>query len=105
MKKDEFLGNAFPDTDPVYSAPMDEFEVKYLLLRNASWGFMGAIQTQQAKQIADVLLPFAYACKWHGSSVDGNSFNYPDLTTEDGVKEIFDETFCKQIAEFIRKAD
>ena len=102
-KKDEFLGNQFPDTDPVYSEPMGEFEVKYLLLRNASWGFMEAIQTQQAKQIADVLVPYALACKYHGRSVGGNTFTYPDLTTEDGVKHIFDEIFCKQIAEYVRK--
>ena len=102
-KKDEFLGNQFPDTDPVYSEPMGEFEVKYLLLRNASWGFMEAIQTQQAKQIADVLVPYAVACKYHGRPVSGETFTYPDLTKAEDVKEIFDEIFCKQIAEFVCK--
>ena len=103
MKKDDFLGEKFPDTEPIFSAPMDEHEVKYLLLRNASWGFMEAIQYQQAKQIADALVPYAVACKYHGRSVGGNTFTYPDLTKAEDVKEIFDEIFCKQIAEFVCK--
>ena len=104
MKKDDFLGQNCSDANHVLELgkPMDEYEVKYLTVRNAAWGFMSVIQHQQAKQIADVLLPFAYALKEYWGFHVKDTFNIPDLRTEDGVRSFFDDEVCKQIAVCIR---
>ena len=105
MKKDDFMGTTFPDTDDCYSAPMDEYEVKYLLLRNASYGLLKALITQQAKQIADVLLPLALTAAdyYKFPSQHAKGLEIPDLQTTEGVESFFDEALCKEIAEFVRK--
>ena len=105
MKKDDFMGTAFPDTDNYHSAPMDEYEVKYLLLRNASYGLIKALITQQAKQIADVLLPLALTAADYNKfpSKVANGLEIPDLQTTEGVESFFDEALCEEIAEYVRK--
>ena len=102
MKQNEFLGTDFPDTDPCYSAPMEEFEVKYLLLRNATAAFIQAIQQEQAKQIADVLLPVARIRHAYNQSTDGG-LKLPDFETAEGVESFFDKTFFRDISNNIRK--
>lgn len=103
MKQTEFFGKDLPEGNPVFSPPLNEWEVKYLTVRNASWGLMDVIQSQQAKQIAEVLVPFAYACHHHSGFDYKETFQYPDLRTDDGVRSFFDDELCKKIAEFVRK--
>ena len=93
----------FPDGSPVFSPPLNEWEVKYLTVRNASWGLMDLVQSQQAHQIAEVLVPFAYACQHHSGFDYKCAFKYPDLRTQEGVRSFFDDELCKKIAEFVRK--
>ena len=108
MKKEEFFASSFPENihpgDGDYGPePMNDYYVKYLLIRNASWELMNIVQTQHLKQIAESLTPFAYACSHASLKGREDVYCFPDLTTADGVKSFFDDKVCKTIADFVRK--
>jgi len=108
MKKEDFFAAGIPEhiypVDAVSgSEPLNDYYVKYLTLRNASWELMDVMQTQQLKQIAEIMTPFAYACSHSSLKRWEDTYCFPDLRTAEGVKSFFDDRVCETIADFVRK--
>ena len=108
MKKDDFFStnvpeHIYPGDAVVGSEPVNDYYIKYLLIRNASWELMNIVQTQQLRQIAESLIPFAYACSHSSLKRWEDAYFFPDLRTTEGVKSFFDDKVCETIADLVRK--
>ena len=90
---------------PVKELSREELEVAYLMMMNGSRTLQFSLETFLAKQIANVLQPYASAFAEEVLSDNELKNVYPisDFRKEENIKKLFDDSFCKEVASFIRE--